>query len=107
MTRTVFVRGWGSEREFQAAVMADLRAAGWLVYSIPDSRMASAAGWPDIVAVRDGVLLAIECKTERGRIRPEQRVWLEALGAVTEVRAMVVRPGDWPDVLEQAIGGRE
>lgn len=38
-----------------------------------------AAGFPDLVAVRDRVLF-IEIKSDRGRLRPDQMDWMFALG---------------------------
>jgi VRR-NUC domain len=37
-------------------------------------------GFPDLVLVRDGVVLVVELKSEDGRFRPGQREWLAALG---------------------------
>jgi len=93
-----------SERAFQVAVIEFARLHSWLVYSIPDSRRATAAGFPDIFAVRDGRALAWELKTMRGRLRPDQRAWLDALGAVPGIDAAVRRPGDW-DAIEAALKG--
>ena len=45
-------------------------------------------GSPDLVGIAYGRLLGIEVKTATGRIRPEQRAWLEAvtrLGGVVGV----------------------
>lgn len=55
------------------------RAAGWLAYHTHDSRR-SEPGFPDAVFVRDGRIVFAELKAARGRVTPEQRAWLEALG---------------------------
>jgi hypothetical protein len=55
-------------------------------------------GWPDVVLVRDGRLLALELKSERGRPTSDQRAWLTALSTVPGVTALLVRPSDWPRV---------
>jgi len=84
----------------------------WLCYHTYDSRR-SEAGFPDLVLVRGSRLLFVECKSERGWVRPEQRRWLEALGAIGgpqfgfDERGVVVgprlpevyvwRPADWRD----------
>lgn len=91
-----------SEREWQAQVVKAAEAFGWAVWYDTDSRR-NRAGWPDLTLLRvrggQGRLLFLELKTERGRVRPEQREWLDALSAVPGVVATVVRPRDWDDVL--------
>lgn len=69
-----------TEREFQAQVMAMLRLLGWRAYHTLDSR-GSARGYPDIVALRGRRCLALELKTERGRVTQDQQDWLEAFAA--------------------------
>jgi hypothetical protein len=90
-----------TEALFQAAVIELAQRCGWLAYHIPDSRRATSPGFPDLVLVRGSRLLFIELKTARGRVRPEQMVWLSALCAAG-VRAFVARPKDW-GVLEQEL----
>jgi hypothetical protein len=46
--------------------------------------------------VRNGRLLFLECKKIGGVLSPAQRAWLDALGTVPGVEAMVVTPEDWP-----------
>jgi len=90
-----------TEAQFQAAVIELAQRCGWLAYHIPDSRRATSPGFPDLVLVRGSRLLFVELKTARGRVRPEQMVWLSALCAAG-VRAFVCRPKDW-GVLEQEL----
>jgi len=85
-----------TERDWMAKVIEAARWMGWLVYHTHDSRR-SEAGFPDLVLVRDRVVYA-ELKSERGRLTPQQREWLDALGA-TGAEAYVWRPTDWDDVL--------
>lgn len=73
------------------------RLLGWMAYHTHDSRK-SEPGFPDIIAVRGGRVLAIECKRERGRVRPEQVMWVEALSEVPGVTAMIARPSQWDEV---------
>lgn len=51
-------------------------------------------GFPDVVAVRGRFLIALELKTEQGRVTPEQMAWLDAFNECPAVTAMVIRPRD-------------
>ena len=61
-----------SERQLQEAIIEAAELHGWMVYHTYDSRR-SKAGFLDLMMVRDGVLLALELKTESGRLTPEQQ----------------------------------
>jgi hypothetical protein len=76
-------------------LLVALRAAGWKVMHISDSRMVvnvggrfclaadpHCAGWPDIFCVHlaTGRLAAIECKRRGRRPRANQVDWLDTLG---------------------------
>ena len=83
-----------SERDFQKQVIELAETMGWeLIYHTHDSRR-SREGFPDLIMVRDGRLLALELKTETGRASPEQEEWIDAMQQVTDVRAAIVRPRD-------------
>ena len=96
-----------TEAGFQEAVMALAHTQGWLVAHFRPARTdqgwrtpvaAEGAGFPDLVLVRDRVIFA-ELKTERGRVRPEQQRWLDALaGAGAE--AVLWRPSDWETIVD-------
>lgn len=84
-----------SEQQFQKRVtdLCDWLKLSW--HHETDSRR-SKAGFPDLVIVGNRVLFA-ELKTAKGRLRPEQAEWLNALrngGA----EAHVWRPADWPEI---------
>jgi hypothetical protein len=57
--------------------------------------MAGDTGFPDLVLVRDGRLLFVELKAERGKASPEQGEWLEALSGVHGIEVCLWRPADW------------
>lgn len=84
-----------TEEALQRYVQTWLSTLGWLSYHTWDSRR-SQPGFPDIIAVRGARVLAIELKSETGKVRPEQQMWLDALAAAG-VETHVIRPSDWLD----------
>lgn len=82
-----------SEADLQAAVEEALTTLGWLWFHDEDARRNN-AGLPDIVAVRRERVVFIELKTTLGRVRRQQRAWLEAL-SLAEVEVYLFRPRDW------------
>ena len=89
------------ERELQSLVEALAGRLGWLSYHTRDSRR-SAPGFPDLVLTRGGRLIFAELKSAKGRITPEQRVWLDALER-TRAEVHEWRPVDWPDRIMGAL----
>jgi hypothetical protein len=98
-----------TERDFQAAVIEAARLFGWRVAHFRPARtahgwrtpvQADGAGFPDLSAVRGARLIAAELKSERGKLRPEQARWLEALQAAGAV-ARIWRPADWAAIEER------
>lgn len=105
-----------SEKAFQQQIIDLARMCGWLAYHTHDSRR-SAPGFPDLVLAKPGnqhegyyPIVFLEVKTSTGRVRPEQRAWLEALDVDPAlgdfVVARVVRPADWP-MIEALLTGRD
>lgn len=103
-----------SEAEFQRWLVREARAAGWLVYFVPDwmHRLAMASmkrrrrgdrewpdkGFPDVwcVHVERGELAVFECKRDTAppsAVKPEQRAWISGL-RLAGIWADVVRPRD-------------
>lgn len=91
-----------SEATLQANVIDLARLRGWHVahfrpaltrrgYRTPVE--ADAAGFPDLVLVREYVLFA-ELKSETGRTRPEQLAWRQWL-AEAHYHVRLWRPSDW------------
>ncbi len=55
-------------------------------------------GFPDVVMTRRGRLAFVEFKSVRGRLRPEQEQWLDALG-MTAGETYLWTPGTpWPEI---------
>lgn len=93
------------ERDLLGFVLAMARALGWVAYHTHDSRH-SAAGFPDVIAVRDGAALAFELKRQREDPTPEQAAWLAELARVPGVIAGIWRPMDWLDgTIERVLMG--
>lgn len=91
-----------TEAQFQKAVIDLARHTGWLVAHFRPARTeegwrtpvsADGAGFVDLVLVRDRVLYR-ELKSEKGRVRPDQQHWHDALAAAGADIA-VWRPSDW------------
>jgi hypothetical protein len=89
-----------TERALQSAIIHAARSLGWMVYWTWNSRH-SPEGYPDLVLVKNGVILVYELKTEKGRMRPMQQEWLDALAGATVKTSRVIRPGDLDDVLKE------
>jgi len=89
------------ERDFQRRVEEFMRINGWTVYSIPDSRRVTLAGYPDITAwrVEDKRLVFIELKREKGRVSPAQEVILDELRQLGVAEVYVFRPSDWDEIV--------
>lgn len=91
-----------SEAAYQRTVVDLARRCDFLVFHDVDSRR-NARGFLDLVLVhkRTGRLLFWELKTDRGRVRPEQQEWLDALQIRHE--AAVIRPQAWAAGLVQDV----
>jgi hypothetical protein len=79
-----------TEKQLMQTIINAARATGWMAYHTFDSRK-SAAGFPDLVLLRHGQIVVFECKAQRGRVSPQQEVWLNAW-AMCGAFAVVVRP---------------
>lgn len=86
-----------SEKLFLAEVRALLNRAGWRSYHTHNSRK-SDAGFPDLVAVREGRVLWIELKTEKGIVSAAQLNWIEDLKAANQ-EVFLWRPSDWKAIV--------
>ena len=96
-----------SEAEFQKQIITLFHLFGWKVAHFRKARIrvkgvetyrtpvgADGAGWPDILAVRGGHIIAAELKSEQGKLTKEQYDWLEALGR-TGIEVYIWRPSDY------------
>ncbi len=88
-----------TEKDWQEQVVKLATLLRWHHFHPHDSRR-SVAGWPDLVLVRPPELVIAELKTDRGRLRPEQRDWLAWLAACG-IETYVWRPRDWDAVVDR------
>ncbi len=104
-----------SEADFHNAVAAYAKSEGWTCFSIRKTGMMgndgkwrgmADAGFPDVIACRGNVMLALELKSETGRASPEQTEWLAMLAAVPGVTARLARPRDAAELLKLMEGQR-
>lgn len=95
-TRTPPLR---TEQQFQEALRQHAVAAGWLYFHVYNSRR-SPSGWVDTVLCKDSALILAELKMPGKMPTPQQQMWLDALGQVTQVRTRLWRPEDWGDIEE-------
>lgn len=62
-----------------------------------------AAGFPDLLLVKEfdneATLLAVEVKSERGKLSGQQKEWLEIMSKVTKVYSFVWKPKDFEDIV--------
>jgi hypothetical protein len=97
-----------TESEWQATVMDIAQMCGWYVAHFRPAQRAdgrwitpvsgNAAGFPDLVLVRERVLF-VELKRERGTVSPAQTQWLHRLRRA-KCEAYVWRPSDADHVVE-------
>ena len=65
-----------NEKAFQEIVVTTARENGWMVYHTYDSRK-SEPGFPDLCMVKNGWILFVELKTDKGKVTTAQRQWIE------------------------------
>lgn len=90
-----------TEKQLQKAVLQLAGILGWRTYHTYDSRR-SQPGFPDLVMLKARRTLYVELKTERGRVRPEQRAWLDELAAAGN-EVYLWRPVDWSAGIVEAV----
>jgi len=87
-----------SEEAFQQWVIELARVCGWRYYHTRYSKR-SPSGFPDLVLVRNGLLIFAELKSEKGRVTTDQQDWLDELDDVVPVIAVFVwRPSDMEQI---------
>lgn len=100
-----------NEAAWQARVIACAQRLGWRVAHFPrvnpegrwrTAVAADAKGYPDLTMLRGSRLIFAELKTDKGRLRPDQRAWIEQLCHASAMsygfEVYLWRPRDWHDV---------
>jgi hypothetical protein len=107
------------EQALLQLVCTDARHRGYLVHVCswtPAAGAATEAGdlgedveaFPDVLLahpVRRAPLWALTLRTSLRQPTPEQEAWMQALARSTSVEALLVRPGDYRELVER-LGGR-
>lgn len=90
-----------TEKAFQSTVIKALRVAGWTHYHTYNS-IRSVKGFPDLIALHEKKrrVLAIEVKTETGKLTPEQDAWLQ-LFSLCGIESEVLRPSGFDEFWER------
>lgn len=104
LSSQVEMLGDQDEKKFMRDVVKELKWFGWtLVYHAWDSTN-SEIGFPDLIALRNGRGLALECKSQHDRTprerRERQQAWIAAFDAIPGFIGRVVRPSDWPWIFQ-------
>lgn len=94
-----------TEKELLRCLVDAAKECGWLCYHTFLSKW-SRPGFPDLILVRDGVLLAFECKSAKGTVSEPQQTWLDALAQVRRVEARMVRPADLEAAYRALVEGK-
>ena len=105
-----------TEAAFLRQVVDLAHYTGWLVHHcrpavLPSGKWATHIqgdpGFPDLVLAKEGRVIFVELKREKGRVTDAQQAWRWALGAGRYgCSAFVWRPSDW-SVIEKVLKGEE
>lgn len=93
-----------AEKQLQRQIVELAKLRGWLVFH-PYEMRRSTPGYPDLTLLRPGKgvgrgrLIYAEVKSERGRLREDQKTWLSALATCGDsVEVFVWRPSDFDEI---------
>ena len=87
------VKSYAYESQLRWHIFCELRCTGWQCTFNPDSRYVRGTGFPDIMAYREGKVVAIECKMPGNKVSREQGGWLNAL-ADAGIETHIIYPAD-------------
>ena len=95
-----------TEGQFQVSVVQVAVDGGWMLYHDYDSRR-STAGFPDLVMTRDGRTIFAELKSEKGRVRPAQKLWIAELEKTQGIEVYIWRPSNMDQIVDTLMGHRK
>jgi hypothetical protein len=91
-----------TEKQLQGNIVLAARELGWMV-SFAWKSYNSPAGWPDLVLAKPPKLIFAELKSQKGKLRPEQERWRDALIACGQ-EWHLWRPSDLDEVYAVLMG---
>ena len=94
---TILPMTFGSEKDFQAAVVKLAISHGWKVYHTYDSRR-SEPGYPDLTMLRGRSIVVAELKVEPNKPTAAQEKWLAAW-KLTDAEVYVWYPSSWREIV--------
>jgi hypothetical protein len=83
-----------TEAKFQSQVLALARISGWKTLHPHDEP-------GSLVLVRPPCLVFVGLRSTTGKLRHEQREWLEALGRCEGAEVILCQAGDWREIKER------
>tara|TARA_Y100000593_G_scaffold10345_1_gene18709 strand:- start:1186 stop:1506 length:321 start_codon:yes stop_codon:yes gene_type:complete len=92
-----------TETTFLNWVVELAEAGRWLVYHTHDSRR-SQPGFPDLTLAKGSRTIFAELKTEKGKVRPAQQLWLNELRKNKHLEVYLWRPSDIDEIVEKLMG---
>lgn len=87
------------ELQCERTIIEAARIAGWRIHGERAAMNRSGRyatpikgdrGFPDLILVRDGEMIAVELKRKPNKVEADQKAWLNALDDVPGVTALVV-----------------
>lgn len=94
-----------TEDDLKAVVIQTAKLYGWRVTHFRVAKtergwrtpLEGDAGFPDLVLARDGEVLIVELKSQKGKLRDDQVLWARSIGACYRLW----RPSDIPCLVEE------
>jgi hypothetical protein len=87
-----------TEADLQSRIVDVAKMNGWRIYHTYDSRRSN-PGFPDLCMVRGERLVFMELKADKGKVSPDQVMWLAAL-SMTHAEVYLVYPRHMQEVAD-------
>jgi len=93
-----------TEEAFQSRVLAVAKLYKWRRAHFRPGRtkngwrtpvQGDGKGFPDLVLIKPPRLIIAELKSDKGKVSPDQELWLRAFAGIPCVETFVWRPRDW------------